>query len=193
MPLAICCMLLTSAGNHVDAGEPAEQNCDTGDERATNVLSQLGRKTIGVDHGRKRTGVCVSVGYAPRPLPLICHDDNSTDVALQVAQIAAREGAEQIVVGFPLNSTSGEGEQAKYTRDFVSALKEACSTCAIMLWDERFSTAVAREKLQEVFAWTPPDALYPSTSACPCMLPVHMSLYPSFSHTCSPRVVSGAG
>ena len=114
------------------------------------VESHVGRKTIGVDYGRKRTGVCVSVGYAPRPLPLICHDDNCTDVAQHVAKIAKREGAEQIVVGFPFNSTGGEGEQAMYTRQFVRALQEACPTCAIFLWDERFSTSDAREKLQQV-------------------------------------------
>ena len=114
------------------------------------VESHVGRKTIGVDYGRKRTGVCVSVGYAPRPLPLICHDDNCTDVAQQVAKIAKKEGAEQIVVGFPFNSTGGEGEQAMYTRQFVRALQEACPTCAIFLWDERFSTSDAREKLQQV-------------------------------------------
>jgi len=114
------------------------------------VELHMGRKTIGVDYGRKRTGVCVSVGYAPRPLPLICHDDNCTDVALQVAKIAKKEGAEQIVVGFPFNSTGGEGEQAMYTRQFVRALQEACPTCAIFLWDERFSTSDAREKLQQV-------------------------------------------
>ena len=129
----------STPGSHI-AGGAAESAAE----------SHLGRKTIGVDHGRKRTGVCVSVGYAPRPLPLICHDDNCTDVALQVAQIARKEGAEQIVVGFPFNSTGGEGEQAVYTRQFVSALQEACTTCAIYLWDERFSTSVAREKLQQV-------------------------------------------
>ena len=37
------------------------------------AVSQIGRKTIGVDYGLRRTGCCVSVGYAPRPLPLIMH------------------------------------------------------------------------------------------------------------------------
>jgi hypothetical protein len=39
------------------------------------VRKHIGRKTIGVDYGLKRTGICVSVGYAPRPLPLFRHDN----------------------------------------------------------------------------------------------------------------------
>lgn len=133
-----------------DAGNAGEEETGESTEAAPSTAEvHLGRKTIGVDHGRKRTGVCVSIGYAPRPLPLISHDDNSTDVALQVAHLALREGAEQIVVGFPFNSTGGEGEQAVYTRQFVTHLQEACTTCAIYLWDERFSSSVAREKLQQ--------------------------------------------
>jgi putative Holliday junction resolvase len=122
--------------------------------------------------------VCVSVGYSPRPLPLICHDDNSTDAALQVAQLAINERAEQIVVGFPFNSTGGEGEQATYTREFVSALRAACSTCGIYLWDERFSTSIAREKLQQV---TPFRYLILCVSAVLPLLVVQSSLPVFFS------------
>lgn len=140
----------------MSAGNAAEESTEPFQAVVSIAETHLGRKTLGVDHGRKRTGLCVSIGYAPRPLPLICHDDNSTDVALQVAQVALREGAEQIVVGFPFNSTGGEGEQAVYTRQFVTHLQEACSTCAIYLWDERFSSSVAREKLQQVPLPLPP-------------------------------------
>mmetsp|Transcript_89609 Transcript_89609/g.145120 ORF Transcript_89609/g.145120 Transcript_89609/m.145120 type:complete len:347 (+) Transcript_89609:109-1149(+) len=138
-----------SVPDAMSAGNAAEESTEPFQAVVSIAETHLGRKTLGVDHGRKRTGLCVSIGYAPRPLPLICHDDNSTDVALQVAQVALREGAEQIVVGFPFNSTGGEGEQAVYTRQFVTHLQEACSTCAIYLWDERFSSSVAREKLQQ--------------------------------------------
>ncbi len=136
----------------------AEPDGRAGAEEEGRRAPLLGRKTLGVDHGRRRTGVCVSVGYAPRPLPLICHEDDSKEVAAQVGQLALKEAAEHIVVGFPLNSTGGEGEQAAYTRAFVSHLEEACPQCTILLWDERFSTAVAREKLQEVspsLVWVP--------------------------------------
>ena len=107
-------------------------------EGSARRATHLGRKTLGVDHGRKRTGVCVSVGFAPRPLPLICHDDDAGLVARRVSELAADERAQQIVVGFPFNSTGGEGEQAQYTRQFVAELKAACPGCGIYLWDERY-------------------------------------------------------
>ena len=115
-------------------GKPSKDTPEGSARRATH----LGRKTLGVDHGRKRTGVCVSVGYAPRPLPLICHDDDAGLVARRVAELAEDERAQQIVVGFPFNSTGGEGEQAQYTRQFVAELKAACPGRGIYLWDERY-------------------------------------------------------
>ncbi len=42
-------------------------------EEAPIIRKHVGRKTIGVDYGLRRTGLCVSVGYAPRPLPLVEH------------------------------------------------------------------------------------------------------------------------
>jgi putative Holliday junction resolvase len=162
---------ITPAGLQVAKDEPkvvdalCENTGELAEMKPSMSIVHLGRKTIGVDHGRKRTGVCVSVGYSPRPLPLICHDDNSTDAALQIAQLAINERAEQIVVGFPFNSTGGEGEQATYTREFVNALRAACSTCGIYLWDERFSTSIAREKLQQVTPFC--DLILCVSAVCP--------------------------
>ncbi|EKX44572.1 hypothetical protein GUITHDRAFT_52173, partial [Guillardia theta CCMP2712] len=109
-----------------------------------------GVKTIGVDHGRRRTGICASVGYAPRPLRVIQHNDDNKFVATEIAEEVRKEAAQHIVVGLPLDSQGREGEQANYTRVFVECLKQACPQCTIFLWDERYSTVDATEKLRSL-------------------------------------------
>ncbi len=106
-------------------------------EPPTLTASHLGRRTIGVDYGLKRTGVCVSVGYAPRALPVIFHDNQPDLVAQALVDIVRREAAEQMVVGFPINSRGLEGEQANCTRMMVAELARRGPLCTIYLWDER--------------------------------------------------------
>jgi putative Holliday junction resolvase len=104
---------------------------------APEPISFIGIRSIGIDYGLKRTGVCISVGYAPRALPLIVHDNQPDLVAQDIANLAIREGAAQIVIGFPLNSRGIEGEQANCTRVMVAALVRRAPPCRILLWDER--------------------------------------------------------
>ena len=106
-------------------------------ERPVMTASHLGRRTIGVDYGLKRTGVCVSVGYAPRALPVIFHDNQPDLVAQALVDLVKREAAEQMVVGFPINSRGLEGEQANCTRTMVAELARRAPMCTIYLWDER--------------------------------------------------------
>ena len=108
----------------------------------------VGTRTLGVDFGLRRTGLALSSGFAPLPLRVVpCEGDSAdgrTDTAREVARAAAGEGAAQIVLGMPLNSTGGEGEQATVTREFARVLAAAAAPLPVFLWDERFSTFEAR-------------------------------------------------
>lgn len=72
-----CRLARLRACSNVEEGE--EERFGDGDyysaPSSPPAFSHMGRKTIGVDYGLRRTGCCVSVGYAPRPLPLILHKD----------------------------------------------------------------------------------------------------------------------
>ena len=127
--------------------EVREDDSKAGD--SSTLPLQRGRKTIGVDYGLRRTGMCVSVGFAPRPLPLIVHKNDSALVAAEVSQAVRREGAVQVVVGMPFNTNGTEGEQANFTRVFIEQLRVASPATRIYLWDERWSSAIAKEKLKE--------------------------------------------
>lgn len=104
-------------------------------------------RTIGVDFGLRRVGVAVSSGIASLPLTVLkcggATKDDFEEVARSVATICRGEGAKQLVVGMPYNSSGGEGEQAIVTRKFAEVLANAVPRCPVFLWDERFSSAEA--------------------------------------------------
>ena len=83
-------------------------------------------RTIGVDFGLRRVGVAISSGIASLPLRVLPCGGGSIDdfqmVAQLVAKIAAGEGATQVVVGMPYNSTGGE-----VSRQSSHASSQRCS------------------------------------------------------------------
>ena len=112
----------------------------------------VGARTLGVDFGLRRVGMAVSSGgFSPLPLTVLpCRGSELADfetVALAVARTAAGEGASQIVLGMPYNSSGGEGEQASVTRAFASVLADAVAPRPVFLWDERFSSAEASMRM----------------------------------------------
>ncbi|EOD18937.1 hypothetical protein EMIHUDRAFT_451280 [Emiliania huxleyi CCMP1516] len=112
--------------------------------RACAPARGFGTRTLGVDFGLRRTGLAVSAGIAPLPIGII--DDQSanlTAVAAQVVRAARSEGASQLVLGMPYNSSGGEGEQAVATRRFGELLAREAAPRPVYLWDERFSSAEA--------------------------------------------------
>jgi len=111
----------------------------------------FGTRTIGVDFGLRRVGIAISSGIAPLPLTVLrCASEDAAEferVAKVIATYAAGEGATQIVLGMPYNSTGGEGEQAAITRAFALKLADAVSPKPVFLWDERFSSAEASMRM----------------------------------------------
>jgi putative transcription antitermination factor YqgF len=73
---------------------------------------------------------------------------NTTQIALQVVEIAQRELADQIIVGLPLHKNGTEAEQSNHTRVFAAELSEHVlksmgPNVPVYLWDERYSSKEA--------------------------------------------------
>lgn len=126
---------------------------DAVDEPA--LLCHLGRRTVGVDYGFRRTGVALSTGYSPEPHRVLETADNSTaaqeNLVAELMAIALRTASVQFVVGMPLDQEGGESnEQAPATRAFAVRLAEAAQERGyhVYIWDERGSTMEARVRTQ---------------------------------------------
>jgi putative Holliday junction resolvase len=112
-------------------------------------------KVLALDYGSARTGVAVSdpTGTLARPLEVV--ENASAPAGLKhLAELAEREGVEQIVVGLPVTLRGERGAQAEETEAFVSALR-AVTAVPIESFDERFTTKLAEAQPSEA----PPDAV----------------------------------
>jgi putative Holliday junction resolvase len=112
-------------------------------------------KVLALDYGSARTGVAVSdpTGTLARPLEVV--ENASGPAGLKhLAELAEREGVEQIVVGLPVTLRGERGAQAEETEAFVSALR-AVTEVPIESFDERFTTKLAEAQPSEA----PSDAV----------------------------------
>jgi putative Holliday junction resolvase len=103
-------------------------------------------RTLALDFGPARTGVAVSdeTGTIARPLTVVADAESAVGLAA-VAALVAEQGAGEVVVGVPVSLDAGEHEQARRARAFARRLGELLAV-PVALYDERFTTKVARQR-----------------------------------------------
>lgn len=102
-------------------------------------------KVLAVDLGTKRTGFAISDPKGTMALALPTLVDVT---AVDVAALADEQGAEEVVVGLPLNMDGTEGPSARRALDFMEELRLHL-TVPVVPWDERLSTAEGQTRLRE--------------------------------------------
>lgn len=104
-------------------------------------------KIMSVDLGDARTGIaiCDKTEFLASPLGTI-YEKEPLKILQKVAIAAVEYGAQQIVVGLPLNMDGSSGERAKKAEEFANRLKQLVSV-PIVTWDERQSTMAAAQHL----------------------------------------------
>lgn len=106
-------------------------------------------KIMAVDFGDSRTGiaVCDKSEMLASPLTVIT-EYNFERCAEKVAELAKREQAELVVVGYPKNMNNTIGERAEKCQKFAELVSEL-SGIPTELWDERSTTVTAHNYLNE--------------------------------------------
>ena len=109
-------------------------------------------RILALDVGEKRIGVAVSDETATlaRPLTTITRASRREDFG-RIAQLAAEQRAECVVAGYPRSLSGAEGPQAQRVRRYVEALAQDLSV-PVEMWDERYTTVVATERLRDAGA-----------------------------------------
>lgn len=108
-------------------------------------------RILGVDSGERRIGLAISdeTELVARPLLVIQRREDALKRALdEIQHVAAREGAERLVVGLPLNADGSEGHQARRARALAKLLEKVVAR-PVELWDERLSSVEAERQLHE--------------------------------------------
>jgi len=103
-------------------------------------------RVLALDYGLARTGVAVSdeTGSIARPLTVVARAGSAAGLQ-SVKELVSAEGAGLVVVGLPVSLDGGEHQQAREVRSFVGRLREALEV-PVVLYDERFTTALARRR-----------------------------------------------
>lgn len=106
-------------------------------------------RLLGLDYGSKRIGLAVSNAdqTISSPVENYTRRDEPQD-ARYLKRMAEEYRIVGIVVGLPVHMSGQEGEKARSAREFGEWAATA-TTLPICFWDERFTSAMAEEQLQE--------------------------------------------
>jgi putative Holliday junction resolvase len=107
-------------------------------------------RVLAVDPGQKHLGLAISdpTGTLARPLATLRHVSRTAD-AQRIADTAAAEAAELVLIGYPLDSEGLPGLAARQAENLAEALRQA-TALPVLLFDESFSSQAAEEALRQV-------------------------------------------
>ncbi len=102
-------------------------------------------RILGIDYGRKRTGVAVT-----DPLQIVAGAIGTlpTHTLLQfIKDYVAREEVELIVVGQPTQLNGQPSESMRYITPFVNSLRKQLPQVPVVMYDERFTSTIAHQAM----------------------------------------------
>lgn len=96
---------------------------------------------LGIDYGEKHVGLAIGNTETNLALPLTTlHDESAEDLPTIIADIAAREEAEVVIVGVPISMQNGPSSTTQLDAEEFAAELEAVLPMPIHLVDERLSS-----------------------------------------------------
>jgi putative Holliday junction resolvase len=100
-------------------------------------------RVLGVDLGRRRTGLALSDPYGLICSPLEVVDERDEErLLLRIMDVAREQEVGEIVVGLPRPLAGGTNRQVESVLAFVALLEERATT-RVSTWDERFTSKLA--------------------------------------------------
>ena len=102
-------------------------------------------RTIGIDYGRKRTGLAVSdpLGIFASALDTV----DSTKIIDYLKKYAEKETIVAFVLGFPVNMDGRPSEAAADVKQFQTLLERSFPGIPVELEDERFTSVLAHRAM----------------------------------------------
>ena len=102
-------------------------------------------RLIGIDYGRKRTGIAASdpLGIFASALETV----PSAKIIEYLKKYSEKETITHIVIGYPYNLNGQPSEAAKDVDAFLPCLKKAFPGVPVILEDERFTSVLAHRAM----------------------------------------------
>ncbi|HWD28229.1 MAG TPA: Holliday junction resolvase RuvX [Rhizomicrobium sp.] len=110
-------------------------------------------RLLGLDLGEKTIGLALSdtLLTVATPMETLKRGKFSADAA-KLEAIATAQGVGGLVIGLPLNMDGSDGPSAQSARAFARNMAARQPALAILLWDERLSTAAVTRTLLDADA-----------------------------------------
>ena len=102
-------------------------------------------RIIGIDYGRKRTGLSMSdpLGIFASALETV----QSAKIIEYLQTLAQKETITRFVVGYPMNLDNKPSEAAQYVDAFLNLLRKKFPDIPVSLEDERFTSVLAHKAM----------------------------------------------
>lgn len=95
---------------------------------------------LGIDLGKKTTGLAISGGELASPYKTITHK-STTDALDKISKICLEESIDKIIIGYV------EGKIKKYFENFAQKLRQKNPQIKVFLWDETLTSRQATESM----------------------------------------------
>ena len=102
-------------------------------------------RILGIDYGRKRTGIAVT-----DPLQIVANSLATvpTHTLLDyIKNYVAQEAVEAIVIGQPTQLNGQPSESMRYITPFVKKLQKEMQQMPVIMYDERFTSTIAHQAM----------------------------------------------
>ena len=102
-------------------------------------------RILGIDYGRKRTGVAVT-----DPVKIVAGNLTTvpTHTLMQfIKDYCEREQVERIVIGKPTQLNGEPSESMRYITPFVNRLRKEMPDMPVVMYDERFTSSIAHQAM----------------------------------------------
>ena len=103
---------------------------------------------LAIDHGEARIGLAATDEFGIGTHPVETIDCQKTAIIPRILEVIAERKIQAVVLGLPLRMDGSEGTSSKKVRKFGKELRTNLGDIPLTLFDERFTTVTASEKLR---------------------------------------------
>ncbi|MDG1073240.1 MAG: Holliday junction resolvase RuvX [Akkermansiaceae bacterium] len=103
---------------------------------------------LAIDHGDARIGLAATDEFGIGTHPVETIDCRKTEIIPRILEVIAERKIQAVVLGLPLRMDGSEGTSSKKVRKFGKELRTSLGDIPLTLFDERFTTVTASEKLR---------------------------------------------
>lgn len=103
---------------------------------------------LAIDHGDARIGLAATDEFGIGTHPVETIDCRKTEIIPRILEVIAERKIQAVVLGLPLRMDGSEGTSSKKVRKFGKELRANLGDIPLTLFDERFTTVTASEKLR---------------------------------------------